>query len=272
MDTIDWQLIRSQPGIPCALWWQTREEYWLSIPSGSTTVNTHIIVFRPPAEGRPPAIWLFQGQSSSVSAGTLYVDNDGVLQFTEQSTRSRVRIINGVLELDDLTGSYVKVDDDGLLQIAITETGAAALFVADLDTKHQRPFMIGYDGIVRELEVGGKDDVAYDGTGGEEVRASVRSRPFIYGDPLRNKKPRSVRLSAIPEEPSAEITVRLYGDGAPGQERTITIIKGSATRPRPARARLGGKQASSIQVEVEFSEQITLQAIEATSKMLDEVP
>ena len=64
MNTIDWEAIRTTPGLPCALWWQIQEEYWCAVPTLGATQNTHIIVFRPAARGRPPAIWIFQGSAS----------------------------------------------------------------------------------------------------------------------------------------------------------------------------------------------------------------
>ena len=272
MDTLDLAGIRSNPGLPCAIWWQRAEEYWLAVPSANATQNTHIIVFRPPlGRQRPPALWLFPS-AQTASGGTLFIDEDGILQFTESLTRSKVRIVNGILELDQTTGSFVKIDGEGLLQLAVIETSPVTLFVADKGAEHERPYSVGSDGFVRELEVGKLDDVAADGTGGDLVRATIRSRPFVHGDPLRRKKPAHVRLSAIGEEPTTQATVRLIGDGAQFQERTVTIPRGSATRPRPVKVRMGGGKAAAIQVEVEFTDQITLEAIEELSGLLDEVP
>lgn len=270
MDTIDLPGIASNPGLPCALWWQRREEYWLAVPSGSAIQNTHIIVFRPPAANRPPAIWLFQG--AEATGGTLLIDNDGILQYTSEVSGNRVRIINGILELDPLTGSFVTIDEDGILQVAGVDSGAGALFIGDRGTEHDRPHLVGYDGFVRELETGETDDVTSEGTGGTAILAKVRSRPFTYGDPLRNKRPVSVRVSALPQDPAVDVSVRLFGDGAQLQQRDVRLVRGSATRPRPARARMGGGRASAIQVEVAFQGRVTLQAIEAAVALLDETP
>ena len=230
MDKIHWEAIRTNPGIPCAVWWQTQEEYWCAVPLDFANQNTHIIVFRPGAKGRPPAIWIFQGQQAV--GGTLVIDDRGVLQYTDELVGSRVKLINGILELDSLSGSFVIIDADGFLDLAEVESGGGALFVTDLATKNERPHLVGYDGFVRELEVGDNDDTLSDGTGGQVVNARMRSRPFIYRDPLRRKKPAIVRLSALPEDPEAEITVRLFGDGAQFQARTITVTRGDATEPK----------------------------------------
>ena len=271
MDTLDYAGIASNPGLPCALWWQRREEYWLAVPSGSATQNTHIIVFRPPsAAGRPPAVWLFQ--AAVATGGTFLIDDEGILQVSEGSSGNRVRIINGILELDSLTGSFVEVDANGILELTGVDSGAGALFVGDRGASHERPHLVGYDGFVRELEVGDMDDVLEDGTGGEPIQAKVRSRPFIYGDPLRNKRPISVRLSALPEMPTQDVSVRLFGDGEQLQQRDVRIVRGSATRPRATRARMGGRRASAIQIEVAFQGRVTLQAMEAAVRLLDEVP
>ncbi|MCY3678750.1 MAG: hypothetical protein OXH66_14375 [Gemmatimonadetes bacterium] len=270
MDTIDYAGIASNPGLPCALWWQRREEYWLAVPSGSATENTHIICFRPGNANRPHAVWLFQ--SALVTGGTFEIDADGILQYRDDTTANRVRLINGVLELDPLTGTFVEIDEDGILQLASIGAGAGALFVADRGTAHERPHMVGYDGFVRELETGGMDDVLSDGSEGSAIEAKVRSRPFIYGDPLRNKRPVSVRLSALPESPTANVSVRLLGDGEQLSQRTVQIVRRASTRPRPTRARMGGKKASAIQVEVNFHGHVTLQAVEAVVRLLDEVP
>ena len=125
---------------------------------------------------------------------------------------------------------------------------------------------------MRQLEIGELDDVESDGTGGHEIDARVRTRPFIFGDPLRNKKPVSVRLSSLPETVSANVSVRLYGDDKQFQQRDVIVVRGGANRPRPTRVRMGGGKASAIQVEVEFNGRIQLQAIEAVVRMLDEVP
>ena len=270
MNKINQRAIANNPGLPVATWWERLEEYWLAVPTGTATQNTSIIVFRPPAPGRPPAIWLFRQEDPT--GHTLYIDGDGILQVQEDSTRFRVRLVDGVLELDPTIGQFVNIDANGILQIAGLDSGVSAFFVADQGTKTERPHMVGYDGIVRELEIGAKDDVLSDGTSGKDVRACARSRPFIFRDPLRTKKPRSVRLSIISEDAASEATVRVYGDGAELQSRDIDIRRGSATRPKPERLRVGGQRASAIQVEVEFNDPITLQAIEVAAEMLDEVP
>ena len=270
MDAIGFEIIRETPGLPCGLWWERREEYWLAAPTVGVTQNTHIVVFRPPSLTRPPALWLYQG--ARATGGTMFVDEGGNLRFSELATFNRGRIIGGNLALDPLVGFFFELGRSGDLGQGNIPGGVAAMFTGDRATDTNRPHYLGFDGYVREMETGILDDVASDGTGGAQIDAKVRSRPMTFGDPLRNKAPLSVRVSALPEGTATEATVRLYGDGRQIQQRTARLVRGSATRPRAHRIRMGGSRASAIQVELEFRDRIVVQALEAAVRTLDETP
>ena len=295
MDSLSWDRIRTETALPVAMWWQSKEEYWLSVPAGGANLNTHVIVFRPPARGRPAALWLHQ--EAQEDAKTLYVDNQGTLTMANDGSQQRLRLRRGVVQLDNLVGSYVSTDFVGSLEEAeavaanpdvdetdhtlaelVPQGSIASIFPADIDdvtdveVLKDKPHMIGYDGIVRHMEVGDKDDVLKDGTGGKKILARVRSRPFVYGDVTRNKAPTSVRVSALPESDVAEVNIRLLGDGRQLQQRVARIERKAAQRPRPDRIRMGGGKATAVQVELEIEGLVTVQAIEATVRHLDETP
>ena len=105
-----------------------------------------------------------------------------------------------------------------------------------------------------------------------DIQAKVRSRPFIFGDPLRNKKPISVRISALPEETSSPVTLRLSGDGQQFQAREVTVSRFGSSRPRPTKIRMGGGKASALQLDVEFRQRIQLQGVEVVARLLGRDP
>ena len=69
----------------------------------------------------------------------MLLDENGVLQFSDEPTFSRARLVDGILELDALTGSFFEIDADGILQLAEVESGAGAMFVGDQGTNLERP-------------------------------------------------------------------------------------------------------------------------------------
>ena len=270
MDDIGFAGIRDAPGLPCGLWWERREEYWLAAPTQGVVQNTHIVVFRPPSATRPPALWLYQG--ADAMGGTVFVNDQGNLEYSSLTTFNRGRVLNGNLALDPLVGTFFEIGAGGNVGQGNIPGGVAAMFVGDRSNDTNRPHYLGFDGYLRHMETGTLDDVASDGSGGAVIEAKVRSRPFIYGDPLRNKAPLSVRVSALPEGSTSHVNVRLFGDGRQIQQRMALLVRGSATRPRAHRIRMGGSRASAIQVEIEFRDRVIVQALEAAVRTLDEHP
>ena len=279
MDEINWDAVRTEEALPTAMWWQSAEEYWLAVPTGGSSLNTHVIVFRPPGANRPPALWIHQ--QAQEGGWTLAVDNRGILEVKQDAGHSRAVLRGGILELNNLVGSFVEIDENGILQLIVPRGGMADMFAADRGVNdaidpgehlRDKPHSIGYDGFVRHMETGHLDDVHSDGSQGQAIISRIRSRPFVYGDVTRYKAPASVRVSALPTGTTDDIQVRLFGDGRQLQERTAHIVRAGAQRPRPDRIRMGGGKATAVQVELEFSGTIAVQAIEAAVRILDDTP
>lgn len=98
----------------------------------------------------------------------------------------------------------------------------AALAMANQTGKGQRPHAGGYDGWVREMERGNKDDVNSDGTGGDDITMVLRSRPFFYGNQHLDRRGRIVRASITPGDDDQDVTVRVIADGNVDSERTVS--------------------------------------------------
>ena len=243
MSRIAWENIVATPGIPCALFYPARHEYWVAVPVGGTQSN-YIAVFNLISGGW--ARWTF----GETSGDTLYVDDDGYLNYNDGADRSKANISGGYLGLA-AEGLWVSKDADGYLQLEVVASDVAALMIADHGDVNQAPVAGCFDGFVRYLDSGAQDNLDSNGANGEDISFTLRTRPLLFGDPFRRKRVRAVRVSAIAEA-SASVTVLTLPDGADGATHTLTIDGATKGQPRQAKARTNAR-GRSIPIEIRAS-------------------
>lgn len=231
LETINWSDIEGNPGIPAACFYPRKLTYECAIP-GVGAQNDHTFVYRIPVGDRPGAASIFD--SASETGDTVSVDGNGYLQI---GGGSRVFTQGGFLQIAaaDDPGVYVDVTGD-YLDLADNDTTSAVLFTAEYGTSGSVPISVGYDGFVRALDTGAKDDLLTDGTGGTAIGDVLKSRPKVFGDPSRKKRGRTIRVLAESDS-TVTPTVSLVADGVEGTQHTVSV-PASAGEPVSRRVRV----------------------------------
>lgn len=60
LDGLNHDHIKDNPGLPVAVYWPRKNEYWCAVPHGNSTENDRIWVYRPPGADTTPARWLYR--------------------------------------------------------------------------------------------------------------------------------------------------------------------------------------------------------------------
>jgi hypothetical protein len=236
---INWSDIEANEGIPTAYFYPAKLTYECELP-GVTTQNDQTFVYRIPSPDRPGAASIFD--SASASGDTVSVV-DGFLTLGG-GDRLATRAGFLVVVTGSTPGVYADVSS-GFLALATNDATSAATFTADRGSEAQAPVSVGYDGFVRALDTGSLDDLASDGTGGNAINDRLVSRPFVFGDPFRKKRGRTVRVIATADGPVTP-SVRVVADGADGTAHTVSIPADTLTARR---VRVNGR-GKELQVKV----------------------
>ena len=258
MDGINWSALNGSPGIPAAMYWPQKHEYICAVPI-ATSQNDYIIGYRPPAAERPPALMLHQ--YIATDDDTIFIDTDGYLGHSTSGDRELGDTLYGYLGTTPTGGQYMKIATEGYLAFAAAQTGnPASLFVADLSGAAlvATPISCGYDGFVRQMEVGNTDNAAAGGIGGATINFKIITRPFLFNQPLRDKKARIVRVSSQ-QSATSEIVVKVKADGTDKTSHTLSY--GIATKPTTKKARVNGKGVS-LPIEMTSSDAVKIGAVE----------
>ena len=258
---ISWENIVATPGIPCALHFPRRHEYWVAVPVGGTQAN-YILVYSLITGGW--SRWTF----GETSGDTLYVDSDGYLNYQADATLSKAAVSGGYLGLGP-EGVWVSKDADGYLQLEVVASDVAALMTADRGALNQEPIAGCQDGFVRYLDSGAQDNLDSNGANGEAISFTLRTRPLLFGDPFRRKRARTVRLSAVADA-SAAVTVLALPDGSDGTTHPLTITGATKDQPRQAEAGINAR-GRSIPIEVRASTAgMKISGIEVAAEVMEE--
>ena len=160
------------------------------------------------------------------------------------------------------------VDSSGYLDFAAALHDHAALFLADLtsSTSNTNPISCGFDGFVRQLEKGNTDNSTAGEDDGEVIAFQLITRPFLFQQPMRQKKARSIRVSSQQTDVHT-MTVRVKADGAEKTLHTVTLAANA--KPTTVKARVGAKGIA-LPVEIATNDDISISAVELAANMLAE--
>jgi len=265
IDGVNWSQIRSTPASTTALWWPQKHEYWCSLPVSSSQ-NDYMIGYRPPTEERPPALMVHR--YAATENDTLFIDGDGYLDVSTTSDRDQGDTLFGYLITSLTGGQLMTIDSNGHLAFASALHSDATLFIAEISGAEltTTPMSCGYDGFVRQLEKGDADNQAPGGTGGEAIAFKLITRPFFFGQPMRDKRARIVRVAS--QQPNAStVTVKVKADGVDGTSHSIAY--GVAPKPVVEKVRVGTK-GNAQSVELTSTDDVKIGAIELAAAVFDE--
>jgi hypothetical protein len=258
IDGINWSALNGSPGLPTALYWPQKHEYICAVPV-ATNINDYMIGYRPPAAERPPALMLHQ--YIATDDDTLYIDDDSYLAHSATGDKDQGDTLFGYLQTAPVGGQYMQIGDSGYLAFASAQEGnPSVLFVADLSGAAlvATPISCSYDGFVRMMETGNLDNAAPGGTGGSVINFKVKTRPFLFKQPLRSKQARVIRLSSQQRE-SSTVSVKVSADGTDQTAHNLTYP--IAAKPIIKKARVGGKGVA-IPVEIASADPVKLGSVE----------
>jgi hypothetical protein len=267
LDTLAWTNIKNGQGIPSAMYWPQKNEYWCALPAASGQ-NDYVFRWRPPTATTPPCIMLDKHTASG--SATVFVNTvTGDLEVSTDTNRKQVRVVNGNLVTAN-TGLYTQIDS-GNLALATVAHDHAALFAADRDDEEQisAPWGAGYDGFIRKLEVLNTDNasttVADDG---ESVQLRILSRPMLFGSQIRLKRLRTLRVASS-QSAESTLSVTPIADGSDGTTKTLTMPVSAGDRPRAKKSRTSLK-GYSLQLNVTSSDDVSVGSMEAIAEPLRE--
>ena len=267
LDTLAWTNIKNGQGIPSAMYWPQKNEYWCALPAASGQ-NDYVFRWRPPTASTPPCIMLDKHTASG--SATVFINTvTGDLEVSADTNRKQVRVVNGNLVTAN-TGLYTQIDS-GNLALATVAHDHAALFAADRDDEEQisAPWGAGYDGFIRKLEVLNTDNasttVADDG---ESVQLRVLSRPMLFGSQIRLKRLRTLRVASS-QGAESTLSVTPVADGSDGTTKTLTMPVSAGDRPRAQKSRTSLK-GYSLQLNVTSSDDVSVGSMEAIAEPLRE--
>ncbi len=266
IDELAWDAIADDPLLPCAIYYARRYEYWCAVPIVGAS-NTAIYVHRPPqSEGnvhRPPANYVVR-RGDLVKGQVGQIDADGYDAFGPRLDSPRTYTITGGYEelnaVDDLSGVYAAISDDGYLELANLVPIGQVLFTGDTVTDIAVPHEGTNDGFVAQMETGDKDGVNSDGTGGMAVKMRVRGRPFLHRDPLKRTWSRELRAT-FAGRGTASVTTMNEADGVPTSKHTHDLKLMGPRQPQTVRVRTTGVGRTQAPV-IETADAVQLQALE----------
>ena len=267
IDELAWDNIAADSNLPTSAYYPRRHEYHCAVPGKGNSQNTHTVVIRPRRLGRPLAIWIYRQDQAS---GLKFEIEDGLLELSADGNQDGT-ITAGVFDLMAIGLAGTQGDIiDGVLELATNNFVASALFTANDDdrTGASELWSGAYDGFVRRLEQGDKDDVLSDGSGGSAISAWIRTRPETYGDQFRRARTRSARVS-VKAATGGSLDVYAVGDGVAGTKKTKTLTTQDKTQVPRYRVTAKGY---ALQLDLKFTDDLTIQAAETAAEILRESP
>ena len=265
IDGVNWSQIRSTPSSTTALWWPQKHEYWCSLPVSSSS-NDYMIGYRPATAERPPALMLHR--YAATEDDTLFIDGDSYLDLSTTSDRDQGDTLFGYLITSLTGGQLMAIDSNGHLAFATALHNDATLFIAEISGAEMTttPMSCGYDGFVRQLEKGDADNQAPGGTGGVSISFKLITRPFFFGQPMRDKRARIVRV-ASQQRNASTVTVKVKADGVDGTAHSITYA--IASKPVVKKVRVGTK-GNAQSVELTSTDDVKIGSIELAAAVFEE--
>lgn len=258
---ISWDGILADQGEPTALFYPQEHEYWLALPAAGAQ-NNYIYVYNTATGAN--ALY----QYGSLTGGTVFNNNSGYFSFTDESGRSLMRVESGYLRVatGSETGVYGKVGADGYFTLVQTAHDNAVLFQADIGGRPSAPIGCGYDGFVRHLDTGTKDDALSNDTGGNLVTLVVEDRPHLFGDRWHRKRARIIEALVVAPD-GGVVDLSLMVDGVEKQTHSITIEPTQLNRPQRIFARVNGR-GYSLQVKARSTDAVAIASLGMAAERL----
>lgn len=234
--------LASNPGLSDAVFVPGLNEYHLATSAAGSkndyVVRVHLDLPRPDG-GFACSLDPYTGTTS----GTLYVDANGSLTFSAAGDRQKLRTTAGSATLATGTqaGRYVEIDANGSLSEVVMNSTPAALFVADRSgNENLVPHSAGYDGYVRALDTGAKDDLLSDGTGGSALAGRLQSPPVLPRYLNHEKWVREVEAQIV--APSATtVTLAVVADGVTADSQSVAVAASTNSEPVSVKIRTSAK-------------------------------
>lgn len=273
MQNMNRDQIDQNPGQPTSCFDPETQTYHVAIPTRAAagtrndrTVVANLLLTR---RNQPGALSV--DRPLAEGAGILFGSGDFGYLVEQDGGWGALADNDGLWELltSGESGDSITEDDDGYLAIAIDDTLPATLFYAPSnEQRNAAVHSLGWDGYVREHDLGDADDAGPDGEGGVPVSMVVVSRPFLYGSPRTRKRARAVHLATInSEQATLEVAVRSGGSAAP--YRSVDIPPTSFNQPRRRRVMVSNR-GDAPQVEVVTSDRVRIATIGLSSEVLRE--
>tara|TARA_R110000751_G_scaffold79394_1_gene160085 strand:+ start:1790 stop:3460 length:1671 start_codon:yes stop_codon:yes gene_type:complete len=265
IDQIDRQELLSSPGLPSAVYDQTKEEYLLAV-STSGTRNDIVLRFslrqRSQTHFGAPAVDV---PISVAGSGILFLGGDDDYLTTGSGGAEFRRTPSGYVELvsTGAGGDPTADGGDGYLTTVVDNTMPSTIFVAPISGHPGRIHSIGYDGFVRLHGEGTLDDVLSDGTGGATVTMKIVSKPFFFGSITHEKKVRVMHVSSINDN-AVTVSAGVRAAGKSTALVSMTIAGGALNHSVRAKKMISAK-GDQPQLEVQTSDaaRITLLGLSA---------
>lgn len=274
VDSLAWSNILANGGIPDSLWWPQKNVYWCAVPTVGTQ-NNYIFEYRPATvsgedELLPPALQIHNTVVTGATfTGTMYVE-DGYLHYQNDASRNQVEIVSGYLTVlsPSENGQWVELSSSYLALSGTLGTAPAVLLASDRGTVARAPYAVGYDGFVRLMEEGDKDDVLSNDTGGNDIGLHVVTRPMLFGQQFRRKRGRTVRVHAKAAAAST-LDMNLVADGENKTTHEIALPASTGDMPTSHKSRINGK-GYALQVDMRSTDDVTIAGVELYAEPLRE--
>lgn len=265
VNRLGWGTIAQDQGIPAAVYYPRRYEYWCAVPRVGT-VNSAIYVYREGDERRPESQYIYTLAASE--GGENVAVTDGDLQVDPASNATTVSVVSGDMQVND-PGDFdklaVEVVDGDLTIVEQAEVGRV-MFLADDGDDIAHVFEGtdegGTGGLVAKMDTGDTDRADSNGDGGTAILMRLVGRPFLFGDPIQPKRARHMRLTVASEAGDSKLTALVQCDGVETARFTDEPVNTSTTTvPVHIRLRVTGTGRNIVPV-VETSDPVQIQALE----------
>jgi hypothetical protein len=261
IDRLGWGTIAASQGVISSVYYPRRYEYWCAVPRVGTG-NSVIYVYREGDERRPESQYIHTLQSDEggetvvVTAGDLEVDGEGAA--------STVSIVAGDMVVNDpgdLDKLFVEVTDGDLTIIDQAELGRV-LFLADDGDDIAHVFEGTSEGRIAKMDTGTRDRMEPDSSGGLPITLRLVGRPFFYGDPVRPKRARHMRITVSAENTDAMLTALVLADGVEtARHEDVPVDTSTSTTPQHVRLRVNGTGRNLV-AAIESTDPIRVEALE----------
>jgi len=241
---VSWSDIQARPGMPVACYLIARQEVLLAVP-GASARNDHTFLINL----RNFSCYLWR---PNVSGGwTVFVNAEGYTEVAEGTQFSLVRSEGGygVRAGTREPGSTVAPSAAGYLEVVGADYESAVLFTTDRGNDFGAPVSIGFDGHIRWLDYGDRDDMDPDEHGGHPVRLLIIPRPFHYGVGHHSKQVVDGDV-AVACEAAADVFVTVVVDGKEGSPIRIPFTPPANDRPYSKRFLPLGYSGKTLQAHI----------------------